>query len=161
MTFLGWWVHVTRNQWRIVTFQWLVKYYSIWPDKIPWAPGTSTAEVIWNKIAMLPGCHGQLWGAGLPGVICKIWLCRTLGKDGGEESDFYWTVKLQTQPVCAVFSRHIAAWISGLGIFQHNDQFETRTTPQKSNLDTKNCHYLFQTIILGPSMLVFGSVYHV
>ena len=35
-------------------------------------------------------------------------------------------------------------------------------TPQKSNIDTKIAifqgSYLFQNIILGPSMLVFGSV---
>ena len=41
-------------------------------------------------------------------------------------------------------------------------EFKT-VTPQKSNIDIKNCYlkgsYLFQTIILGIQPLVFGSVY--
>ena len=41
----------------------------------------------------------------------------------------------------------------------------TLSTPQKSNIDTKNCHILKESTFSKPSfwvsMLVFGNVYHI
>ena len=54
-------------------------------------------------------------------------------------------------------------WSFPIMINQHHEITILGSTPQKSNIDTQNCHvcqgsYLFQTIILGIQPLVFGSV---